>query len=129
MATKFWHVGLTVKNLDKAIALYESLGLKVIDKFEKVEPHANAALMAGPNGAGVELWQWLDELHPQVELIRNHIAFLSDNPDEDVAKLKKQGCKIVIPKTVGILVTYTFLQSPDGKYIEIAQTKDGYGSI
>lgn len=123
----FWHIGLTVKDLDKAIDQYESLGLKLVDKFEKPEPHANAALMIGKNGSGVELWQWIDKSHPQVEFIKSHIAFLSDSPREDVTELKKLGCKIIIPETVGMIVTYTFLEDPNGAYIEIAQTKDGYG--
>jgi len=129
MATKFWHVGLTVEDLDKAIAEYESLGLKVLDRFEKDEPHALAALLMGLGGAGVELWQWIDLEHPEVQFIRSHIAFLSDNPREDVAMLEERGCKIVIPETVGMLVAYTFLRDPSGTYIEIAEAKDGYGSI
>jgi len=124
---KFWHVGLTVSDLDESISRYEELGLNVVDKFEKDQPHAQAALMLGATGVGVELWQWLDEDHPQVKIIKNHIAFLSDDPREDVKKLEKRGCRIVIPETVGKLVTYTFLEDPDGKYIEIAEVKDGYG--
>jgi len=129
MSKKFWHVGLTVEDLDKAIAQYEKLGLKVSDKFEKDEPHARAALLMHSSGAGLELWQWLDLEHPQVKFIKNHIAFLSDNPREDVEALQKKGCKIVIPETVGILVTYTFLEDPNGTYIEIAKAKEDYGSI
>lgn len=125
---KFWHVGLSVDDLDKSISRYEGLGLKLVDKFEKDKPHALAALMIGTNGSGVELWQWLDESHPQVKFIKNHLAFLSDDPQTDVTKLEKQGCKIVIPETTGMLVTYTFLEDPDGTYIEIARAKEGYGS-
>lgn len=124
---KFWHVGLTVENLDAAIAQYKLLGLKVKDKFEKDTPHALAALMLGPNGTGVELWQWLDKNHSQVECIKNHLAFISDNPKEDIRILEKQGCEVVIPETTGMLVTYTFLRDPNGAYIEIAETKNGYG--
>lgn len=127
MSMKFWHGGLSVDDLNKAVAQYENLGLRVVDKFEKDEPHAMAALLVGENGAGVELWHWLDESHPQVRFIKNHIAFLSDSPREDVAKLEEQGCKVVIPETVGKVVTYTFLQDPNGTYIEIAEAKDGYG--
>lgn len=129
MAEKFWHVGLSVDDLDSAITQYESLGLKVVDKFEKNEPHALAALMIGANGSGVELWQWLDDGHPQVEFIRSHIAFLSDKPRETVAKLQEQGYQIVIPETIGKIVTYTFLLDPNGTYVEIAQAKDGYGTV
>jgi hypothetical protein len=101
---KFWHVGLTVDNLEESIPQYEQLGLEVKDKFEKDTPHALAALMIGPNGAGVELWQWLDSSHPQVEYIKNHVAFLSDDPRKDVQVLVDSGCKVVIPETIGKIV-------------------------
>jgi catechol 2,3-dioxygenase-like lactoylglutathione lyase family enzyme len=65
MATKFWHVGLSVDDLDKAIEQYEKLDLKVVDKFEKDQPHALVALLIGPNGTGIEAWQWLDKSDPQ----------------------------------------------------------------
>ena len=125
---KFWHVGLSVENLDNAISEYEELGLEVKDRFEKDEPRALAALMIGPSGSGVELWQWLDESHPQVEFIRSHVAFLSDEPDATVERLQSQGYEIVISKTVGKLVTYTFLRDLSGNFIEIAEAKEGYGS-
>jgi catechol 2,3-dioxygenase-like lactoylglutathione lyase family enzyme len=124
---KFWHVGLTVDNLEESIPQYEQLGLEVKDKFEKDTPHALAALMIGPNGVGVELWQWLDPSHPQVEYIKNHLAFLSDDPRKDVQALVEVGCKVVIPENIGKIVTYTFLQDANGTYIEIAEAKEGYG--
>ncbi len=124
MIKKFWHVGVSVKDLDKSIAQYRKLGFKVVDRFEKPEPHALAAELEHSNGSGVELWQWLDEKHPQVEFIKSHIAFASDDIDNDVQTLVDQGCEIVIPKTKGIIVTYTFVRDPSGNYIEIAEIKD-----
>jgi predicted enzyme related to lactoylglutathione lyase len=122
MATKFWHIGLTVEDLDSSIAQYEALGLNLENRFDKDTPQAMAAILLGPNGAGVELWQWLEPDHPQVEHIRQHIAFKSDNHEDDVAQLEAQGCQVVIPKTVGKLVTYTFLVDQNGQNIEIAST-------
>jgi len=124
MIKKFWHVGLTVKDLDQAIAQYQKLGFEVVDKFEKDEPRAHVAQLKHANGSGVELWQWLDEKHPNVEFIRSHIAFTSDDINKDVAQLVDQGCEIVIPKTEGMTVTYVFVRDPSGSYIEIAEVKD-----
>ena len=124
MIKKFWHVGLTVKNLDQAIEQYQKLGFELIDKFEKDEPHAYAAQLKHPSGSGIELWQWLDEKHPQVEFIKNHLAFVSDDINGDVKMLVDQGFEIVIPKTKGITVTYVFVRDPSGNYIEIAEVKD-----
>ncbi len=124
MIKKFWHVGLSVKNLDEAIAYYKNLGFEIVDKFEKSEPHALAAEMKHANGSGIEIWQWLDHSHPQVEFIKNHIAFVSDDQDADVQKLVDQGWEIVIPKTTGVKVTYVFLRDPSGNYVEITDIKD-----
>lgn len=124
MIKKFWHVGVSVKDIDKAISQYEKLGFEFVDKFEKPEPHAYAAEMKHPNGSGIELWQWLDEGHSQVEFIKNHIAFTSDDIDNDVQMLIDQGCNIVIPKTTGVKVTYIFLRDPSGNYVEVADVKD-----
>jgi predicted enzyme related to lactoylglutathione lyase len=123
MIKKFWHAGITVKNLDKAIAQYETLGFKLAKRFEKPEPHANAAIIEHSNGSALELWEWIDYEHPQVEYIKSHLAFVSDNIEEDIEKLVKQGCEVVIPKTEGVLVFYSYVRDPSGNYIEIAQEK------
>ncbi|MDB5160818.1 MAG: hypothetical protein JWO96_198 [Candidatus Saccharibacteria bacterium] len=124
MIEKFWHVGVTVKDLDKSIDHYKKLGFAVVDKFEKGEPHAFAAELTHPNGSGLELWQWLDPDHPQVEFIKDHLAFVSSDQDADVQELVDQGWEIVIPKTTGVKVTYVFLRDPNGNYVEIADIKD-----
>ena len=124
MIKRFWHVGLTVEDLNSAIEQYQNLGFELVDKFEKDEPHALAAEMKHTNGSGIELWQWFDQAHPQVEFIKNHIAFVSNNQDEDVRQLVEQGWEIVIPKTTGVIVNYVFLRDPSGNYIEIADVKE-----
>ena len=122
MIKKFWHVGVTVQDLDEAIAQYEKLGFELEKKFEKPEPHGLAAIVKHPNGSSLELWQWLDKDHPQVAFISNHLAFLSDDIDSDVQKLIDAGGRVVIPKTKGVLVTYAYVQDKDGNYIEIAES-------
>lgn len=123
MIKKFWHVGVTVNNLDNAIAQYELLDFKVTKRFEKPEPQANAAIVEHANGSALELWEWIDGEHHQVEYIKSHLAFLSDNLDEDIAKLVEQGCEVVIPRTEGVIVLYSYVRDPNGNYIEIAQEK------
>jgi len=123
MIKKFWHTGVTVKDLEKAIAEYEVLGFKVTKRFEKPEPHANAAIVEYYNGSALELWEWIDTTHPQVEYIKSHLAFMSDDLEADVEKLVEQGCEVVIPKTKGVLVLYSYVRDPSGNYVEIAQEK------
>ncbi|HUA13153.1 MAG TPA: VOC family protein [Candidatus Sulfotelmatobacter sp.] len=121
MITKYLHSGFEVKDLGEAIKLYEKLGFSVTTRFEKPEPEAHAAQMASESGAGIELWQFIDTKHPQVEFIRQHIAVASNNLESDIAELEKQGCVIVIPITKGVLLTYAFVRDPSGNYIEIAK--------
>jgi predicted enzyme related to lactoylglutathione lyase len=121
MIKKFWHVGVTVDDLDEAITQYELLGFTVEERFEKPEPHAFAAIVSHPNGSSLELWQWLDSTHPQVAYIKSHLAFISDDIEEDVKKLVQQGGEVVIPMTKGVLVTYTYIRDKSGNYIELAK--------
>lgn len=121
MITTFLHSGFEVEDLDEAIKLYVKLGFKLTSQFEKPEPKARAAQLTSKNGTGVELWQFIDVNHPQVEYIRQHIAVGSDNLEEDINKLVEQGCEVVIPITKGVILTYSFLRDPSGNYIEVAQ--------
>lgn len=123
MITKFWHTGFTVEDLDEAIKQYQALGFKLVQKIDKPEPKAVAAFMDHPNGSGIEIWQWFDKEHPQVEFIRNHLAFVSDDLDNDVEKLKEQGFEVVIPKTEGVVVDYVFVRDKSGNCFEIATDK------
>jgi catechol 2,3-dioxygenase-like lactoylglutathione lyase family enzyme len=120
---KFWHVGLSVANLEEGIAEYEKLGFEVVQKFEKPEPKAHAAHMTHPNGSGVELWEWVEKDHPLIKVIERHIAFESDNLEDDLGRLIKDGYEIVIPKTQGVTAVYAFIKDKSGNYIEIAERK------
>jgi catechol 2,3-dioxygenase-like lactoylglutathione lyase family enzyme len=98
MIKKFWHVGLSVDDLEEGIAEYEKLGFEVAKRFEKPEPKAHAVHMTHPNGSGVELWEWVEKDHPLIKVIERHIAFESDNLEDDLGRLIKDGYEIVIPK-------------------------------
>ena len=123
MIKKFWHVGVSAKDLEKTIHEYEKLGFVLAERFDKPEPEAHVAQMDHPSGVGVEIWQWVDENHPQTEYIKDHVAFVSDDLDKDVEEFVADGCKIVIPRTQGIKVEYVFVKDPNGKYLEIVQEK------
>jgi catechol 2,3-dioxygenase-like lactoylglutathione lyase family enzyme len=121
MIKKFWHVGLSVANLEEGIAEYQKFGFEVAQRFEKPEPKAHAAHMTHPNGSGIELWEWLEKDHPQIEFIKRHMAFESDDFDSDLQKLLDDGFELVIPKNKGVTVTYAFVKDKTGNYIEIAE--------
>jgi catechol 2,3-dioxygenase-like lactoylglutathione lyase family enzyme len=121
MIKSFLHTGFEVEDLEQAIKLYEQFGFKVTKRFDKPEPKAVAAHLATASGAVIELWQFYDKTHPQVEFIRQHIAIESDDLEADIAHFTSQGCKLVIPVTKGVVLTYAFLQDSSGNNIEIAK--------
>jgi len=121
MITKFLHTGFRVTNLDEAIKLYEKLGFTLKRRFDKPKPKAKAAHMSSKNGYDIELWQFLDSDHPQVEYIQQHLAVASDNLEADINDLIKKGCELVIPITKGVVLTYAFVRDPSGNYLEIAK--------
>lgn len=121
MITKFLHTGIEVKELDEAIESYLRLGFTLSNRFDKPEPKAHVASMKSESGTGVELWQFLDHDHPQVEFIRRHIAVSSTDLPEDLDELTKNGFEVVIPITKGVILTYAFVRDKDGNFIEIAQ--------
>lgn len=121
MIKNFLHTGFEVDNLEQAIELYSGLGFSLEKQFEKPEPQALAAQMSSPSGTGVELWQFIDKEHPQVEFIRQHVAVESDDLEGDINELVAAGCEVVIPITNGVTLTYAFVRDPSGNYIEVAQ--------
>lgn len=122
MLKNILHTGLTVPNLKKAIKLYENLGFKVVNKFEKPKPKAQVAVVQ--NGEAVyELWKFQDTTHPHVQFMSNHVAILSDSLQVDVDELIRQGYKLTIPITEGVTLKYAFVQDPAGTNYEIATKK------
>jgi lactoylglutathione lyase len=122
MLKKVLHTGIEVSDLVKTIALYETLGFEVINTFEKPEPKAHVATVRKGETA-FELWQFEDKEHPQVQYIRSHIAFYSDDLAKDVQKLMASGYDLVIPITDGVVLRYAFVQDPSGACYEIATEK------
>lgn len=121
MIGKLLHIGFEVTDLKQSIDLYNKLGFVVKKEFEKADPKAKVAHVVNKDGDTFELWQFIDKDHPQVEFIRRHIAFESDNLGEDIEKLVHQGCELVIPITKGVSLTYAFVRDPSSNYIEVGQ--------
>lgn len=121
---KLWHAGFAVEDIEQAITLWESLGFKVKEKFEKGEPAAHAALLEDERGVGVELWQFTGN-SPLNKFVGRHIAFKCDDAKREAEKLKNYGFSEVIPYTQGVMVNYIFLQDKFGTYFELAEVKEG----
>lgn len=116
------HTGVAVNDLEKTVSLYESLGFKVTNRFEKPEPKAQVATVQKDETA-FELWQFEDTKHPYVAFIRNHIALYTDNLPQAIEQLEHDGYKLVIPITDGVVLRYAFVQDKSGACYELATEK------
>ncbi|HUY85204.1 MAG TPA: VOC family protein [Candidatus Dormibacteraeota bacterium] len=122
MLKKILHTGLAVNDLEGMIKLYESLGFEVIKRFHKSDINADV-VMVTKGETTFELFEFHDQDHPQVEFIRNHVAIYSDSIEEDVNALLKQGYRLTIPITEGVVFRFAFLQDKAGANYEIATEK------
>lgn len=107
------HVGIIVKNLEKAIAYYQSLGLgpftiramsNVVDKkmYGKPTDFQLKVALASAGPINIELIQPLGNAHLQDEFLRtrgegiNHIGFIVDDLKKETDALTGQGFEIVL---------------------------------
>jgi len=121
MITRFLHTAFEVQDLNEAIKFYRKLDFSLTKQFDKPEPQAKVAHLSSNNGVVFEIWQFIDKTHVQVEFIRRHIAFESDDLEQDIDKLVEDGCVLVIPITKGVTMTYAFVRDTSGNYLEIGQ--------
>ncbi len=121
MIGKFLHTGFEVNDLEEAVKFYKKIGFTLEKQFDKPEPKAKVATVINTDRTTFELWQFIDKDHPQVQYICQHIAFETDDLDGDTKKLVEAGCGVVIPKTRGVTLTYTFVRDPSGNCIELGQ--------
>lgn len=120
---KLAYAGIAVTNLEEAIALWEGLGFKLKQQFEKQAPKARAASLKDENGGGIELWQFDDNDEGLAKIVGRHIAFICEDARHDAEKLKAKGFREVIPFTEGVTLDYLFLEDDNGTYYELAQEK------
>lgn len=127
MITKVLHTGFMVDELQGAIDFYKKLGFSVIKQFDKPDPKAKAAHLEHADGSVIELWDFADPTHPQVEFIKQHIAVESDDLQADIKAMVEAGGELVIPITQGVILKYAFIREVSGNCIEIATAKTEEG--
>ena len=71
----------------------------------------------------LELFEFHNPEHPQVEYIKSHIAIYSDDIENDVNTLIQQGYKLTIPITEGMVLKFAYVQDATGTNYEIATEK------
>ena len=115
LLSKIDHVGVIVRDMDKAIEYYQSLGIGPFERLKNVVPIQNKVLgkpiklddikfrvrIARMGRGGFELIQpvagkslWKEFLETKGEGI-NHLGFLVDDIDKETAKLEEKGFKVL----------------------------------
>lgn len=125
------HFAFEVGDMDAAIAFYtEKLGLELM--FRKVdEEHGEAFAFLELDGGNLELLQSLapGAKPPAAQPAPPwcpHLALVTDNMDELVARVKANGITILKgPLHVEGLARWIYLSDPDGNIIEYIQWLDG----
>ncbi len=128
------HVGIAVRDLEAAYALYrDALGLRLVKEGEMPSRGVRAAMLAA-GGSYLELIQPLDASSPFARFIEehgeglHHVALWSDDADGDVAKLRDCGVALDDPEPregfTGRL-SYLAAEAFDGAQLEVVEPEEG----
>jgi catechol 2,3-dioxygenase-like lactoylglutathione lyase family enzyme len=146
MIDGIFHVGITVKDLEKSIAFYrDALGMELtIGPSEEMSGESFSELIGVPNsrirlavlragGNDVELMQFLsplpdtDEPLPRNGIGAAHVALKVADIGSAVARLKSLGVEFlgdVTTETEGVTAgwQWVFFRDPDGILVELSST-------
>lgn len=124
------HLGIAVRSIDEARALYEALGL-VVDHIEEV-PHEKvrvAMIRVGeskieliePTSDDSPIAKFLDSRGPGI----HHVCLRSDDVEADDARLRDAGYRVLrdapTPGAGGTRVQFVHPKSTGGVLLELAQ--------
>ncbi|AEA34019.1 methylmalonyl-CoA epimerase [Hippea maritima] len=101
MIKKVDHIGVAVKSLDKAIALYRDvLGFELLE-IEEVDSQKVRVAKFDINGVHIEFLEPTSEESPIYKYIDkkgeglHHIAYFTDDIDGELKKLKEGGIQLI----------------------------------
>ncbi|MFB6142932.1 MAG: VOC family protein [Halorientalis sp.] len=132
------HYGITVADLDRAVAFYrDALGLTVRERFSvEGEAFADAVGVDGAAAESVhldagsvrlELVSYAPEGDPRPEAALNqpgatHVAFTVGDLDEFVAHLDERVPRLSEPRTTESGTRICFLRDPEGTLVEVLES-------
>ena len=140
MAIKLENVGITVRDLEAAIAFFTDLGLALVGRdtvsgewtdtaVDLDGNHANIAMLRTPDGHGyLELFEYI---HPEAiettptrpnEIGMHRVAFSVDDIDKALEIAAKHGCRPLRGvATYQDIYKLTYLRGPSGIVVMLAQ--------
>ncbi|WP_029892456.1 VOC family protein [Nocardia brasiliensis] len=140
MPIKLENIGITVRDLEAAIAFFTDLGLTVVHRgtvsgewtdtaVDLDGNHANIAMLQTPDGNGsLELFEYL---HPEAietqptrpnEIGMHRVAFSVDDIDKALATAAKHGCHPLRGvATYEDLYKLTYVRGPSGIIVMLAE--------
>lgn len=140
MTIRLENVGITVRDLDEAIAFFTDLGLTVLGRAEISGEwadtavgldgnHAKIAVLATPNGQG--RLEFFEYLHPKAietsptrphEIGMHRVSFVVDDIEEALQTAATHGCfPLRDVATYEDSYKLTYLRGPSGILVMIAQ--------
>lgn len=131
MVNKVDHIGIAVKNLDKAIKFYEdTLAIKCVSTEEVAEQKVKVAFL--PVGdTEIELLESTEEDGPIARHIEKkgegvqHIAYRVDDIEKAIAECKEKGIRVIDEKprygAGGAKIAFLHPKSTFGVLIELCQ--------
>ncbi|AIF69380.1 hypothetical protein PAP_04845 [Palaeococcus pacificus DY20341] len=130
MIKKVDHIGIAVKNLDEAIKVWESLGLKV-EEIEEVKDQKVRTAIFHVGESRIELLEGTSEDSPISKFIAkrgegiHHIALGVDNIEEHLKKLEEQGFRLIDKEprmgAGGAKIAFVHPKSVSGVLLELCQ--------
>jgi len=128
--TKLDHIGIAVKSIDAAKAIYEDLGLEV-EHVETVDTQKvrTAFLSVGdanleflePSGPDSTIAKYIEKRGEGI----HHICLRVDDIDEQLARLKERGYRLIneapVPGAHGCRVAFLHPAAGNGVLIELSE--------
>ena len=124
MIRKIDHVSITTQKPEKAIEFYSNfLGFKLIST-EEIEAMGMRISMLEAGDDRIEIISPIGKGNSMGEGIK-HVAFLSDNVEEDLEKFREKGATLLHKEVQRHeSVSFFFAKSPSGEYVEVIQYSD-----
>lgn len=116
------HIGLTVDDLDAAVAFYQGEGFTLVDQTQRPEQGGASAFLTAKDRGALQLWHF-DEPNSEVaRIMKHHVALESDDLEGDLDRFVADGFQKVIDITPGHLTKrFAFVMDAAGNSVELVE--------